>query len=225
MATIGQPLLQPESGWKRYDNNYSAFEYSNSSWRSATENTSNYGVAGYYTSLDGAYIRFSFKGTKIRIIYRTYSDERTVNVSIDGVTETFEPKTYGNNYRILVYEKLGLTNQMHEVRITFVNNNTNSAGFDAIDIDEEGEIRNPYYKILLSSGKKYSLKDSTIFKMEAESENNFLNYGVDSIANFNGYSTKMRDIVNTVAALDLGKTYEHTIDMSKRRVNKIILGQ
>lgn len=47
-------------------------------------------------------------------------------------------------------------------------------------------------KILLSSGDRYSLKDSTVFKMETDSEKNFLNYGADLISNFNGYVTKKR---------------------------------
>lgn len=78
-------------------------------------------------------------------------------------------------------------------------------------------------KILLSSGDKYSLKDSIVFKMETDSEKNFLNYGADTISNFNGYAVKKKDIKSTSVSLGSGKTFEHIIDMSIRRVDKIIL--
>lgn len=79
-------------------------------------------------------------------------------------------------------------------------------------------------KILLSSGGKYSLKDSTVYKMETDNEKNFLNYGADLITNFNRYVTKQKDVKSTSALLESGKTLEHKIDMSKRRVDKITLG-
>ncbi|MGN7411889.1 hypothetical protein [Paenibacillus sp. SAF-068] len=139
---VGDQLSVPDVGWKRYDND-TAIKYSNHFWKSATANASNYGVAGLYTADDDAKIQFLFRGTKIRVIQRTYSDERTVNISIDGVKESFEPKSWGNNYQILVYEKQGLSDEIHKVEFTFVNDNTNSAGFDAIDIDYNGRLFHP----------------------------------------------------------------------------------
>ncbi|WP_339304641.1 hypothetical protein NST33_18745 [Paenibacillus sp. FSL L8-0435] len=80
-------------------------------------------------------------------------------------------------------------------------------------------------KILLSSSNGvYSLKDSSAYKLNTDSEKNFISYGADSISSFNGYLTKMKDIKHTSAVLGSGKTFEHTIDMSKRRVDKITLG-
>ncbi|WP_340033019.1 LamG domain-containing protein [Paenibacillus sp. FSL K6-1122] len=83
----------------------------------------------------------------------------------------------------------------------------------------------PISKILLSSSNGfYSLKDSSVYKLSIDSEENFLSYGADSITSFNGYLTKLKDIKNTSTDLGSGKTFEHTIDMSKRRVDKITLG-
>ncbi|MCP1185118.1 SPRY domain-containing protein [Paenibacillus sp. 1781tsa1] len=80
-------------------------------------------------------------------------------------------------------------------------------------------------KILLSSGNGvYSLKESVAYKLNIDSEKNFLSYGADSITSFNGSLTKKRNIKNTSAVLGSGKTFEHTVDMSKRRVDKITLG-
>lgn len=89
----------------------------------------------------------------------------------------------------------------------------------------DGNMQSSFNKILLlSGGVKYSLKNSTIIKMETNSEKNFVNYGADSTFDFNGYVVKQKDITSTSVTLGSGKTLEHTIDMSKRRVDKIILG-
>ncbi|WP_167433915.1 discoidin domain-containing protein [Paenibacillus silvae] len=135
-------------------------------------------------------------------------DERD-NITNWGVAEK-RVFTFYNNIKFLYY------------RIYCVSNNGSTTAFA---INELEMMEYDYLsKILLSSGDKYSLKDSTVIKMETDSEKNFLNHGADLITNFNGYATKQKDVKNTSALLGSGKTFEHTIDMSKRRTDKIKLG-
>jgi hypothetical protein len=53
---------------------------------------------------------------------------------------------------------------------------------------------------------------------------NFEEHGIDSITHFGSVFTKVINHRRNSQVVGTGKTYEHTIDMSKRQINKITLG-
>ncbi|WP_315073751.1 Ig-like domain-containing protein [uncultured Clostridium sp.] len=155
-ATIGQQLKTPEDGWKRYDDSDKNIAYS-SSFRNAIGNPNFYNstfhmVTSWTTGPHN--IKFSFYGTKFRLISRFSSDYvKNAKISFDG-GETFdnlsEYITDGVSLiQVLVYEKTGLEKNFHDVDIeipstTYVNGGTNYLFLiDAIDIDQDGYLA-PY---------------------------------------------------------------------------------
>ncbi len=142
MATIGNELKNPESGWKRYDDSDPVFKYFNIS-------KNNYGspYKGNYTTLnsDNSKCTFLFKGTKLRVISLIYQGwSSKVGISIDGIEETFSENGQHKN-QALVYEKLELLDTIHYVEIYRINPYAynEQIGIDAIDIDENGRILHP----------------------------------------------------------------------------------
>ncbi|AVK84463.1 hypothetical protein C3943_13220 [Lysinibacillus sp. B2A1] len=148
-ATLGQQLLQPEEGWKRFNNDYESFQYS-SNMINYTESKSFQGDHHLVpdTNPGNGSLEFKFKGTKFRIISLKIRNGFTfassnVKVNIDGITQTYNPINSDNTYRyqILLYEKTGLEDTMHSVKIYTDDNKT--LVIDAIDIDTDGEIYPP----------------------------------------------------------------------------------
>lgn len=141
MATIGQILTAPESGWKRIDDTNSNIIYSGATW-SSYSSASLYGGNYHYSSAtNGAYIKFKFYGTKFRIISAAASSKTAnVTVTIDGISSgsltQFSSPT--EVYQILQYEKTGLTLGNHVVIIT--SNEAKEFTLDAIDIDDVGYL-------------------------------------------------------------------------------------
>lgn len=136
MATVGQQLTGPESGWRRYDNVDSRLLFLGDWMNSA--NASCYGNGLVYTNTLGSSIKFSFVGTKLRI-YDKIAPQRSnaCKIIIDGLPEYFSANG-PDLFQAIVYEKLGLTETRHIVEITF--EGSGNMGFDAIDIDETGYL-------------------------------------------------------------------------------------
>ena len=134
MATIGQQLLSPESGWRRYNGPGTGIEFIGT-WQTHTHALYYNGDNIYTTDLN-ARASFRFYGTKLRIISFRDPTRGEVKIVIDGVEETFSQN--GSAMRqTLVYEKLGLELGFHTVVMSLV---TASFDVDAIDIDEDGYL-------------------------------------------------------------------------------------
>jgi hypothetical protein len=141
MATIGQQLTAPETGWKRYDDRSPQFKYLGT-W-SEISNAS--ATGGYYkdTIDQSAEISFKFIGTKIRLIGVGFSSGSTnIKIDIDGVIETFSCYSAIQINSMLLYEKTGLSNTEHVVKI-YTDTSNNKLRFDAIDIDSTGRLLHP----------------------------------------------------------------------------------
>jgi hypothetical protein len=146
MATVGQVLTAPESGWKRYDDTDRGFTYSSEGWSSATY-SSYYGGSMRVSPVNSGTINFKFKGSKIRIIAMTNGNGSTatsVKIKINGTLETYNNKSSSSIYQVIVYEKLGLPNSVHDVEISYGNG---QFYFDAIDIDSTGELIQPPFRV------------------------------------------------------------------------------
>ena len=137
-ATVGKQLLQPEEGWKRYDDineNISYKELYLNNYEQLDNKTR------HYNNIQGSSFSFNFYGTKIRFINCIYSTRsKNVEIKIDGETEIcsnqYSPTL--NTTQALTYEKTGLELGVHTVKVTLLDNYWME--IDAIDIDEDGYL-------------------------------------------------------------------------------------
>lgn len=146
MATIGQTLTSPESGWKRYDDKNSALKY--------TGTVVNSGGGSFYlttgTSLEGIgdKLSFSFTGTKLTIMVYGSSGS-SFSIMIDGVNEgVCKAFGYGINKVVVAYTTETLSDTKHKVELTMLDYNSVGGDnqrviFDAIDIDSNGRLLHP----------------------------------------------------------------------------------
>ncbi|MEQ6355281.1 discoidin domain-containing protein [Lysinibacillus sp. M3] len=185
MATIGQTLPQPEIGWKRYDDRFSLIKYTGD-W--IFENT-----VGYYNGTVshvnqgsiGARVDFYFYGTKIRIIANQFTNKpKDIKIIIDGKLETFSEYTTITSppqHMILSYEKTGLEKTLHKVEIVSPDDMVGKSwNVDAIDIDNDGEIRPPYRKAILENENQYySLDDETLIHLPNTSNESIISLGIE----------------------------------------------
>ncbi|MCF7755554.1 hypothetical protein KQ941_13965 [Paenibacillus xylanexedens] len=145
MAVLGDQLVAPESGWRRYDDTHVGLKYTGTWTTPSPSNTVYYGGSIRVTSraVDNNYVTFSFFGTKLRIISDFYSDRHSDNsITIDGVTEMYSAfRAVGSPslQQSIVYEKTGLPLAFHTVTIATGHNRINFT-LDAIDIDETGYL-------------------------------------------------------------------------------------
>lgn len=148
MATIGQQLLQPESGWQRYDDTHYFIKYSGD-WTSGNSPNFYKNTVTHNKNIGGNAI-FSFKGTKVRIIGAKNGispsiGSSNVTVKIDGIEEVVSFYNPTVLYQIIIYEKIDLEDKIH--RIELINNENNLIWLDAIDINDDGElIRYDYFE-------------------------------------------------------------------------------
>ncbi|EQB4338201.1 hypothetical protein ACP49_16610 [Clostridium botulinum] len=157
MATIGEQLLQPESGWIRYDDTDSNINYVGTKQIVSGSKYSN-GSLMYFQPSENCTIKFNFIGSKIRLI-DTMSSNRSsnMNIKIDDVNYIFSDYSPSSIDQRLIFEKTGLLFKEHFVEIS--NNQKDTVyGLDAIDIDENGRLR-PYnsnlYKYLIKQDNNY----------------------------------------------------------------------
>ncbi|PHF52244.1 hypothetical protein COI41_22120 [Bacillus toyonensis] len=145
---VGDQLLAPEDGWKRYDDNASEIFY-DANWAKNVAYSGAYG--GKSTSAHkgkNSSFRFKFKGTKFRIIVgcsttEFYSDKISVRID-DLPLEFFNANAPKDTNQVLKYEKLGLEDKEHEVKVSVVTSQPGAASydyrFDALDIDDTGSL-------------------------------------------------------------------------------------
>jgi hypothetical protein len=139
MATIGQILTAPETGWIRYDDMMIGGKRLLDSGC----------YDGTYHSIGsiGSSFRFKFTGTKIRIISFISSSNMSNNIGvyIDGVDSgTIDLATSSITKQCLVFEKTGLSSNEHSFMM--VNKATaGSINIDAIDVETGAEVK-PFIK-------------------------------------------------------------------------------
>lgn len=140
MATIGQQLIIPETGWYRTDDTNPNLTYSAMSSESIPGETYNNGDR--YSNTQGAYVCFNFIGSALRIIGCINNDHsRNISIVIDGKEYTYSEVGATLIRQAFVFEKTGLAHGEHSVKII-----NNVSGyyftFDAVDIDSTESIKN-----------------------------------------------------------------------------------
>ncbi|NFO48673.1 Ig domain-containing protein [Clostridium botulinum] len=140
-STIGDQLLQPEEGWRRYDDTDKNIKYTDNFFLVNNYECFNETAHQVGRSSSPEYIKLKFYGSKIRIISilcNAYPE--CAYIKIDGIEYNF--KINGDTkYNVLAFEKNDLRNTSHTVEIIQKDINY-QIGFvlDAIDINEDGEL-------------------------------------------------------------------------------------
>ncbi|SCY72078.1 hypothetical protein SAMN05720606_10891 [Paenibacillus polysaccharolyticus] len=150
VAQIGQQLVSPEPGWRRYDDSHSAIVYIGTNWifQTQTGTSTLYNSTHHYSAQGKGdnEVRFKFYGTKFRLISSTgtnFADD--MSVEIDGVTEKFSTKipSATDQRQRLTYERKNLSLGVHEVRLASGTNGDWRLDVDAVDIDSDGRLFHP----------------------------------------------------------------------------------
>ncbi|EPY2277914.1 cell adhesion protein [Clostridium sporogenes] len=158
MPSIGEELLQPESGWKRFEDTDPNISYIGQL----------YEYRPYYHTFFPALnkkILFNFVGTKLRLYFETNSNGNysNGNITINNKTSelfrtNYPSSSYSPNRYTLVYEIDNLSFKEHSIEIEGLN--TNYLIFNAVDIDENGELKP--YNPNISSIITWSPNDKTV---------------------------------------------------------------
>lgn len=132
-AVIGDQLLKPEKGWKRYDDSNPLVNYTNM-YRFAHENLYKKSrIEGYDKDMS---LTFYFVGTKFMLLDYIANNRANFTITIDGVSEAASAKGYGSNSQSIYYKKVDLPYGKHKVEINIINNvNNETFALDAIDVD------------------------------------------------------------------------------------------
>lgn len=132
MATVGQQLLSPETGWTRVNDTDSRLVYS-SGWLLDASVSGSYRGNYHYTNLVNATMSFSFNGTGLRFVGAIHPNRsNNITVIIDGIS--YPSSEYGSSYQLqtLWFEKIDLSDTRHDVVLKL--NNNAYLDLDAIDI-------------------------------------------------------------------------------------------
>lgn len=149
MATVGQQLLQPEEGWRRYDDTDIRFLYKGI-WKSFANDSQDYNTTRYNMHSNDAEFSFDFYGEKVRIITNNYTTRSTdMRLVIDDMEFSFNCYAATSSRRILSAEVNNLKIGRHSAKIYIgsfhlaINDSTSPFSLDAIDIDANGRLLHP----------------------------------------------------------------------------------
>lgn len=188
MATIGQALTAPESGWTRYDDTDVNITYP-IGVSTTSVGTAYNGSITLLNGIDNSFFKFNFIGTKLRIISRGYSTyANSLDVYIDGVKvgNYSQATTSTNTTQYLVYEIENLALKEHSVEVIIKSNG--GAHLDAVDIDDIGELK-PYNEIIYvtkmsiknpTTQQCYSLDNKTLIHLPDSSNKNMILHGIEA---------------------------------------------
>ncbi|HIG0362331.1 TPA: Ig-like domain-containing protein [Clostridium sporogenes] len=169
-AKVGDKLIEPEIGWKRYDDRNTNISYIGN-WEKCEKDSGSFKETSMQTNKSQSTIQFNFTGSKLRLI--GYADNVSYNsnvkIIIDGVVETINlPHKYNptSAYNVLLYENINLKNCNHNVKIILLNNAIN---LDAVDIEENGELK-PYEEKKEIKAESITLDKTSMDLIEGSSD-------------------------------------------------------
>jgi hypothetical protein len=158
MATVGQALTAPETGWRRYDDSDTRILYTGA-WQTVSNANMYNGV--YHISLGLVDLATQFQnldikfyGTKIRIL-GAIGASRSNGIAVqidDGAIERYNAYGASTIYQALLYEKTGLASGFHKLKIFVDATTIKTQGgtgssytydIDAIDMDSTGYLIHP----------------------------------------------------------------------------------
>ncbi|PKR92775.1 hypothetical protein [Bacillus toyonensis] len=131
---VGEILDKPDPGWNRFDDADSLIKYGDGAWNRVTDDRYYNSTAVY--SLTKSVVEFSFKGTGVRLVSKSVNlGYGPVDITIDGAKESYNPVLGSDNWKVLLYNKEGLKNEFHSVKLE----GPEGIIMDAIDI-LDGEL-------------------------------------------------------------------------------------
>lgn len=202
---VNQQLLQPEQGWRRYDDTDSNIEYIGD-WKTYVFNGLWEGNQKY-TNDSNAIVRFNFTGSKIRILSEVSTDKREDNkIIIDDEEYILSEYSSTKKLRVVVFESINLNDTEHYVEMKPSPSVIESSGYgfnmgiDAIDIESNRELK-PYRKInrnhLIKQGNDYYTTNNNYYKLGTSKDKTELKkwlseYGANNILNLqDSYNNKI----------------------------------
>lgn len=150
------------TGWKTYDDNDTNITYTDFSGTNSGTKTDNNCYNNTKTQFMNGVCKFKFYGTKLRIIGFTstvsvggYSNN--ISINIDNLYSDTYSCGGAVQYKVILYEKTGLTLGWHSI---IISNNYAGAyvNLDAIDIDDVGILKPfdyVYKKFLIKQNSNY----------------------------------------------------------------------
>ncbi|MGO5074341.1 Ig-like domain-containing protein [Clostridium sporogenes] len=144
-AKVGQQLLGPEKGWKRYDDKNTKILKIGPTGNNPDR--PNYLGDAVWISGENvnSKLKFTFTGTKLRVLGIKNFTGLVSSIKIDDKTYEYSHLNSSIEYQILLFEKIDLPNTAHKVEISLKNTGTSKQWIwlDAIDIDEAGSLLDP----------------------------------------------------------------------------------
>lgn len=198
MSTLGQQLLQPESGWKRYNFTQLPFDFISDKWEvlSYSEACGGEGLI-FPAKINPQSLKFKFYGDRIRILIRAHSSySPSTTIKIDDITYSM-----ANNYNcdalfnIIGFEKIFENgNKWREVEIVTGEDGYNylfNVILDAIDINKDGFVKSLLF-LIKQNDQYYTIKSEyykngnyeSIAELEGKeilTQTDFKTYGIDDL--------------------------------------------
>ncbi|MED3447927.1 hypothetical protein P4483_29195 [Bacillus thuringiensis] len=113
---VGEILDKSDPGWNRFDDADSLIKYGDGAWNRVTDDR--YYNSTVIYSLTKSVVEFSFKGTGVRLVSKSVNlGYGPVDITIDGVKESYNPVLGSDNWKVLLYNKEGLKNEVHSVKL------------------------------------------------------------------------------------------------------------
>ncbi|KEI99570.1 hypothetical protein N496_08330 [Clostridium botulinum A2B3 87] len=174
-AKVGDVLKDPEVGWKRYGSTNMNIKYTpESGWAKNLDNSS-YNKVYMGAKNKGEWkMCFNFSGTKLRIIGRMAHDyDENAILMLDNKQYSVNFKRIGSSgsTTCLVFDVNNLANTNHSVILSYNKNTTPytlDAGIEAIDINENGELK-PYKEAV--KAESITLDKTSMDLLEGSSDN------------------------------------------------------
>lgn len=131
---VGEILDKPDPGWNRFDDANPLIKYGDGAWNRFTDDRYYSSTAVFSTQ--NAVVEFLFKGTGVRLVSKSVNQGYgSVDITIDGAKESYNPVLGSDNWKVLLYNKEGLKNEVHSVKLE----GPEGIIMDAIDI-LDGEL-------------------------------------------------------------------------------------
>lgn len=157
-AKVGDQLLHPEKGWKRYDDSAANIYYGGKGWN-VDINSNRYNSSAHYGNSEDSFIRFNFTGTKLRLISTiAHTHASKIKLLIDGINYDISQFNSGEKSQSVIFTNNSFSNSEHSVVISKAV--TPYLGLDAIDIDINGELKS-YNANLITVVSNLDLNKST----------------------------------------------------------------